>query len=274
LTDIDTSFNHRRGEKTEITRKIATLKDQIREQPIEVLNAKATRPNPRIDQLRTKLSDLEAERARQLEKFVAGSRKIKEYDDAIARIRGGIEKEPLTVVDSQTVGANTIRQNLAASLYQSEADLNAKVARESVLTRQIEELKAELRQLDRYAVKLKEIAGSISNAEKSYARYVDQREEARLAALSDPKMTNVRVLHYAAIPEIPVVSRMTLIQIGSLLGLLMGLGLAFVLEFFDHSLGNKEDVEYYLELPLLASIPDMHLAGGRRDRILSQPKPS
>ena len=174
----------------------------------------------------------------------------------VARVREGLEKEPLTVVESQTVGANSIRQNLISSLYQSEADLNAKTARESVLTRQIEDIKAELGKLDRHAAKLKEISGAISSAEKFYARYVDQREEARVAALSDPKMTNVRVVHYASIPEIPVLSRMALIQIGCLLGLLVGVGLAFVLEFFDHSLNNKEDVEYYLDLPLLASIPE------------------
>ena len=256
LTVLTTSLNQLRGEKTEITRKIATLKDQIGDQPSEVLNAKATRPNPRIDQFSAKLWELEAERAKQLEKFLPGSRKIKEFDDAIARVREGLGKEPLTVVESQTVGANSIRQNLISSLYQSEADLNAKAARESVLTRQIEEIKAELGQLDRHAAKLKEISGAISSAEKFYARYVDQREDARVAALSDPKMTNVRVLHYASIPEIPVISRMSLIQIGCLLGLLMGVGLAFVLEFFDHSLNNKEDVEYYLNLPLLASIPE------------------
>ena len=256
LTALTTSLNQLRGEKTEIARKIATLKDQIGDQPSEVLNAKATRPNPRIDQLSTKLWELETERAKQLEKFLPGSRKIKEFDDAIARVREGLEKEPLTVVESQTVGANSIRQNLISSLYQSEADLNAKVARESVLTRQIEEIKAELGQLDRHAAKLKEISGAISSAEKFYARYVDQREEARVAALSDPKMTNVRVVHYAAVPEIPILSRMALIQIGCLLGLLVGVGLAFVLEFFDHSLNNKEDVEYYLDLPLLASIPE------------------
>jgi uncharacterized protein involved in exopolysaccharide biosynthesis len=256
LTALATSLNQLRGEKTEITRKMATLKDQIREQPGEVLNAKATRPNPRIDQLKAKLWELEADRAKQLERFVPGSRKIKEYDDAIVRITEELGKEPLTVVESQTVGTNSIRQNLTSSLYQAEADLNAKVARESVLTRQIEDLKADLRQLDRHAAKLKEISGSIANAEKSYARYVDQREEAHVAALSDPKMTNVRVVHYASVPEIPVISRMALIQIGGLLGLLMGVGLAFVLEFFDHSLSNKEDVEYYLNLPLLASIPE------------------
>jgi len=256
LTALTTSLNQLRGEKTEITRKIATLKDQIGDQPSEVLNAKATRPNPRIEQLSTKLWELEAERAKQLEKYVPGSRKIKEFDDAIARVREGLGKEPLTVVESQTVGTNSIRQNLISSLYQSEADLNAKAARESVLTRQIEGIKAELGQLDRHAVRLKEISGAISNAEKSYTRYVDQREEARIGALSDSKMTNVRVIHYASIPEIPVISRMALIQIGGFLGLLMGVGLAFVLEFFDHSLNNKEDVEYYLNLPLLASIPE------------------
>jgi len=50
LTALNTSLNQSRGERTEITRKIATLKDQIRDQPSEVLNAKATRANPRIDQ--------------------------------------------------------------------------------------------------------------------------------------------------------------------------------------------------------------------------------
>jgi len=272
LTALTTSLNQLRGETTEITRKIATLKDQIHDQPSEVLNAKATRPNPRIDQLSGKLWELEAERAKQLEKYVPGSRKIKEFDDAIASIREGLGKEPLTIVDSQTVGANSIRQNLTSSLYQSEAELNAKVARESVSTRQIEEVKAELRRLDRHAMKLKEISGAIANAEKSYARYVDQREEARVAALSDPKMTNVRVVHYASVPEIPVFSRMFLIQIGALLGLLMGIGLAFVLEFFDHSLGNKEDVEYYLALPLLASIPEMNAAGAGRSAAHLEPK--
>jgi uncharacterized protein involved in exopolysaccharide biosynthesis len=256
MTALATSLNQLRGEKIEITKKIATLKDQIRDQPGEVFNAKATRPNPRVDQLSTKLWELELERSKQLEKFVPGSRKIREFDDLIARVREDLGKEPLTVVESETVGTNSIKQNLTSSLFQAEAEINAKLARESVLTRQIQELKVDLQQLDRHAVKLKEISGAILNAEKSYARYVDQREEARVAALSDPKMTNVRVVHYASVPEIPVVSRMTLIQIGGLLGLLMGVGLAFVLEFFDHSLNNKEDVEYYLNLPLLASIPE------------------
>jgi len=66
LTVLTTSLNQLRGEKTEITRKIATLKDQIGDQPSEVLNAKATRPNPRIDQFSAKLWELEAERAKQL----------------------------------------------------------------------------------------------------------------------------------------------------------------------------------------------------------------
>jgi uncharacterized protein involved in exopolysaccharide biosynthesis len=261
LTALNTNLNQLRGEKMEITRKIATLKEQVREQPGEVVNAKTTRPNPKIDQLGTKLLELESERARHLEKFVPGSRKIKEYDDAIRLLREGIKNEPLTVVDSQSIGTNPIRQNLTSSLFQAEADLSAKAAREAVMVRQIEEARVELRRLDQHAMKFKEISGAISNAEKSYARYVDQREDARVAALSDPKMTNVRVVHYAAVPEIPVLSRMFLIQIGAFVGLLMGFGLVFVLEFFDHSLGNKEDVEYYLDLPLIASIPEINDAG-------------
>jgi capsular polysaccharide biosynthesis protein len=40
------------------------------------------------------------------------------------------------------------------------------------------------------------------------------------------------------------------------MGLLLGLGLALVSEFFDHSLCTREDVERHLGLPLVGSLPE------------------
>ena len=43
------------------------------------------------------------------------------------------------------------------------------------------------------------------------------------------------------------------------LGLLGGLGLAFILEFFDESLKSQEDVRRRLGLPVLATFSDQEL---------------
>ncbi len=50
---------------------------------------------------------------------------------------------------------------------------------------------------------------------------------------------------------------MVRLALGPLLSLVAGLGLAFYLENLDHSLQNREDVERHLEIPVLASFPDV-----------------
>jgi capsular polysaccharide biosynthesis protein len=49
--------------------------------------------------------------------------------------------------------------------------------------------------------------------------------------------------------------------LGLLLGAMGGLGLAFVSEFFDHSLTTGRDLEARVGLPLLGSIPDQASLG-------------
>ena len=44
------------------------------------------------------------------------------------------------------------------------------------------------------------------------------------------------------------------LSLGPILSLLVGIGLAFFFENLDHSLKNPEEVERYLELPVLTSV--------------------
>lgn len=47
------------------------------------------------------------------------------------------------------------------------------------------------------------------------------------------------------------------IAVGFMVGMLMGMGLAFLLEYLDNSLKTSEEVETFLELPVLGSIDKM-----------------
>ena len=68
---------------------------------------------------------------------------------------------------------------------------------------------------------------------------------------------NVSILDRAEIPRQPSKPNKKLnLMLGALVGLMGGLGLAFILEHLNNTLGTPEEVERYLGLPNLAVVPD------------------
>ena len=69
--------------------------------------------------------------------------------------------------------------------------------------------------------------------------------------------SNVRVIEKATLPKSPVSPNKKLnIAVAFLLGLMIGAGLAILLEFLDNTFKDKEQIEKVLDLPVLGSIPN------------------
>jgi capsular exopolysaccharide synthesis family protein len=67
---------------------------------------------------------------------------------------------------------------------------------------------------------------------------------------------SVQVHDEPVIPNNPVSPNVTLnLVLGAVVGLIFGLGIAFFLEYLDTSVKSLEDVEHYLQMPVLAVIP-------------------
>jgi len=68
--------------------------------------------------------------------------------------------------------------------------------------------------------------------------------------------TNIRVVDVAVIPEKPFSpNQQRDITMGVVLGLFLGLGLAFFIEYLDSTVKNADDVELYVKLPFLGYVP-------------------
>ncbi|HYP28480.1 MAG TPA: GNVR domain-containing protein [Blastocatellia bacterium] len=84
-----------------------------------------------------------------------------------------------------------------------------------------------------------------------------QGAELKRQTLGSEKVERFRVLDQANLPQVPLwPNRRLLFLLSTFLGLALGVGVAFLLEFRRFStLQDVKDVEYYTRLPLLAAIP-------------------
>ena len=75
---------------------------------------------------------------------------------------------------------------------------------------------------------------------------------------------NVKIIESVKIPENPVSPNKKMnIGIAFLLGLMISIGLSFLLEFVDNTFKTKEQMEEILGLPVLGAIPDdLRIKGG------------
>ncbi|MBI4766796.1 MAG: hypothetical protein HY787_19740 [Deltaproteobacteria bacterium] len=93
--------------------------------------------------------------------------------------------------------------------------------------------------------------------EEGYQDLLRHIQQARLTASLDTyQLTPIEIIDQARVPKTPVSPNHILnTLIGMLLGALLGLGLAFIFDYFDPTLKSAEDVERYLNLPVLGSVP-------------------
>ena len=78
------------------------------------------------------------------------------------------------------------------------------------------------------------------------------------------EVDNVSTIDIAKVPENPTSpNKIMNIAIAGVLGLVISVGLVFVLEFLDRTYKTPTDVERHLGLPLIGAIPDMLLEQGK-----------
>ena len=90
--------------------------------------------------------------------------------------------------------------------------------------------------------------------EKIHTMMVEKYEDTKVA--EQAKMGNVRIIERATIPTSPIKPRVsTNILVGIIIGLGLGIGTAFLIHSLDTKLRTLDDIETYVRLPIVGTIP-------------------
>jgi len=124
-----------------------------------------------------------------------------------------------------------------------------------------DELKKQLSNINEKQVTSKNLSSNYTRAKNAYIKEKTLRDNVRLRAqtqtmeMAMPRQA-VSVKQVAEPPATPARPRVALnMALGALVGLVVGIGLAFFIEYLDTSVKTMDDVEALLGVPVLAIIP-------------------
>ena len=91
-----------------------------------------------------------------------------------------------------------------------------------------------------------------------YEAFLKQSKETDAIKTASVQTINARVIDKAVVPLSPYKpNKKIMLVIGLIAGLLMGLGLAFLLEYFDNTFKSSREVEQRLNIPVIGMLPNI-----------------
>ena len=138
----------------------------------------------------------------------------------------------------------------------AEAELSSLEVRAKEIKKQIESQENQIKDIDMRAKKLHILKRNMTTNEKNYEIYLKKYEKARiLEDMDHQKIANISVIQKAIAPAKPVKPRIVFnIGSGMILGGLIALGVAFIIEYFSQIFSTPERAERRLKLPVLTTI--------------------
>lgn len=181
-----------------------------------------------------------------------------------------IQKNEILSVPDIEKKSQSLLEGLRQQRLNAQSEISASLGRYKEKHPQVVILKTKLQSIEE-AIQ-KETADLVQMREKMVEYNILKREvetnrnlyEQLLKTTKETKIskelttTNLRILELAQIPSTPISpDHKRDISTGILWGLVLGLGVAFFIEYLDSTLKNAEDVETYVKLPFLGYLPSL-----------------
>jgi capsular exopolysaccharide synthesis family protein len=216
---------------------------QARSAPLwQLASHPAVAAAPGVQEARSKVSELQAEYSR------LGDTLGEKHPDMV-RLRGDIQ-----------VAQDKLQAELRSALRGLEADAQAARAREEGLEANLVQARADSLEVGRKSIEYNTLRREVDASKQLFQQLVSRSKETGLE--SELRTTNVRIMEQAEVPRAPFSpDRSRNYQLGLLIGLALGFGLAFLFEHVDNTVKTPEEVKA-LGLPFLGMVPNVGQRAG------------
>ena len=217
-------------------------------------NTASIADNATISGMQAKLAELEAERVSYLDKYTDKHPRVIEVNKEIANMRKTMDAEFKRVAEMMVPSSNPVHQGLLADMFKSEAEI-------SVAQSNLQAVKALENKYNNDVATLSEVEQEyltllrdVTVSQEIYVMLAKRLEEAKVAEVA--VSTEVQVVDEPTLPEQRVAPKRGLtLVLAFLLGILGSSGFVIARELMNRTVKTSEDIENYLDLPVLGQIP-------------------
>ncbi|MGQ9730135.1 MAG: GumC family protein [Candidatus Zipacnadales bacterium] len=205
-------------------------------------------------ELRQRLVEAQQERASLLQKVTEQHPSVAELEARIREIERQLADELTRTTESQTRVTNPLGQELIKQAIDGQVRLVSERARLAAMESALAQVRKELARIPDIEQQLAQRQREVELAEKSYLALLDMLQSLELAQATE--VAGASILDTASVPTTPVSPNRRLnLLTGFLVGLLVGLGLALLMEHLDNTFKTATELEQLYGLPVLAVIP-------------------
>jgi uncharacterized protein involved in exopolysaccharide biosynthesis len=192
--------------------------------------------NPLIQRLKGQLVELEVQRSKLLKTF-------REKHPEVVKVQSQVDEI-----------SQKIREEIGRLGLSMESEYNALKARENAMLQAVNQYRDEAQSLAKKEIQFGILKREADSNQQLYDVLLKRLKETGLSQGLDS--SNVRIVEAAVAPISPVKPRKFLnLALGVVLGLGVGVSLAFFVEYMDDTVRAPEHVEQVIGVPVFALIP-------------------
>ncbi|MBN1604088.1 MAG: polysaccharide biosynthesis tyrosine autokinase [Chitinispirillaceae bacterium] len=249
LSEMEISLQKTNLDIIESRERQQELKSQISNQELNIVQSMTY-----SDPFKNRLSDLELQLNTLSSEYSSEHYKVKSIKDQIERLKDATIDSINREAASHTLVKNPIRQSLLQEMINLTIEIAALETKRIAQEKLIEQLNGELIRLPQLEQRYIFLQRETESTLQTLRTLKSKHEEAKIR--KDSQESDLKILEIAETPQVPIRKvKFTIIFIGLLAGIIIGIALAFVIEYLDQSIKDPHEVEKSLELPLLGIVP-------------------
>ena len=235
IEEFNDNYIEARNSRLEIDAKLSELERSTREKE-NLFHARTLIGNSLIENLYSQLLELQVELSRLSQVYKSSHPKMEQIVTKTADISEKIEQE----ISKEIEGLHAEREVL--------------IVREKVLLDTINDFEKEAMDINSKELRYIILQRNVQTNQRLYETLLSKVKEANITGSS--YSSNIRVTGEAVTPSGPVSPKRKLnFFLSIIFGLMAGVGFSFLLEYMDQTLRTEEDIQKYLNLPILSVIP-------------------
>ncbi|GAB4310713.1 exopolysaccharide transport family protein [Pseudothermotoga elfii] len=240
---------------------IKAAEDLLKKVDQKIISSETISTNPVVQQLRSKLVDLQVQLSALLQNYSEDDRRVVTLKKQIEETQDLLQKEISKVVSAEVQTVNPAYTQLYTNFILKQAELQVLQATLSAVEKIRDEYLKKVSVIPAIEQKLFELERERQAKQTTYLALLSQYEEAKIGAAGS--IDNIRIISNAVVPNKPSKPNKRLtVAIGGVLGIFLGILTVFLRDATDKRFRSIDEIKrFFPNEPLLGKISSARVTG-------------